>query len=170
MGQNPDLDRWEPENPRQAAALARLKKKPTLGSMMVDGERVEDAIEGSAPFEDDIRDDFDEAEIDRLPRRKMMVPVASIIATKRYLKRKAIAAVIHALDNPDGPWFRPGYLPILVRVNGKNYLWDGHHRLEGAILLGHRSTEVEVIDLASEGSRLPFESRRSTAPGRWTST
>lgn len=121
-------------------ALARLKSKPTA-AREVDGEVIDDAIEVTAAWEDDLRADFDEAEIDALPRVSIRLPVEHILATKRWVSRTAVEEFL--TEGHDDP-------PVVVRVAGRNYIWDGHQRFEAALLRGERSIDVELIEVSGE--------------------
>lgn len=44
-------------------------------------------------------------------------------------------------------------LPVVVKLNGKHYVHDGHHRLAAAHLRGESNARVRLIDLDEGGKR-----------------
>jgi hypothetical protein len=139
--------RFTPSNSRQQKALAALLNRPGQGPHEVDGEAKQDTIRPGYPT-DPAQQAPLAAAIAGRPSQVENVPLDQLTATKEYLSRTAIAATIKNLDG-DPDFQRPGYLPLLAKQGGKTYIVDGHHRTEGALLLGRKAIQARVFDLDS---------------------
>lgn len=71
------------------------------------------------------------------------VPRTSIVALQAGVKRAKVDAIASKMRNGA---FTEGKAPVGVRLGGKVYIRDGHHRAIAALANGARSVDMRVID------------------------
>ncbi|GGB00484.1 hypothetical protein GCM10011491_30860 [Brucella endophytica] len=75
---------------------------------------------------------------DKLP--KQSVPLAELVAMQNRVDTGKVKAI--AESGVEG-----GKLPVVVKINGRLFIADGHHRLTAAWLNGDEAAEVRFKDL-----------------------
>jgi hypothetical protein len=58
-----------------------------------------------------------------------------LIATQDYMIPEKVAKIAASNTKSDTP-------PLIMRHEGKDYVWDGHHRIAGALAKGQKSMTV----------------------------
>lgn len=71
------------------------------------------------------------------------VPVDELLATQPVVKANKIQTI---LDTPPVLWSKQD-VPLFAYKDNKYYIFDGHHRVAAAILLGMSTVSGQVVDL-----------------------
>lgn len=110
-----------------------------------------------SPVQRDFPNEVINRGIDRAPIRR--VAIASLVSAQQHtVARNRVESYIKKPDLiPKNAHHKvhggPIDLPIVIRYQQLNWLYDGHHRTMAAVLLGERTIRCRYVDLDAVKSR-----------------
>lgn len=96
-------------------------------------------FDGKAPG---VRAHIDQSLSNYLPTRLNLDGNRPLIATQDYVVPDKIDSIASSPRRAAEP-------PLVMRSGGKDYVWDGHHRIAAAMQKSQKSIKVKLLDTGS---------------------
>jgi hypothetical protein len=152
-----DLARWADKakkgvDPVEARALAKLSKLPPKegkpGRVLSPIEKGEDAPYDKVVDHDEMHRLIKKAPVERVLLKGLVSNGQESVRTDQvahYISNKGDKGTRHGKASTDHP--------IVVRVGGKEVVFDGHHRVTAAMLRGEKDIRARHVDLDAKAKK-----------------
>ena len=149
---NPKIKGWTDEARKKSAATRKAKKKVTSG--IIDKAKASTTQPGAVTIKalslskdikghDRLETEFGWKITNRIVAgrekslKKETVPISSLRTKQDWVYKSTVESKLKKTEGPI----------LVVRENGKNYLWDGTHRTVASMVKGRKKIEARILDV-----------------------